>query len=125
MARYGHSIAEIFAGTPIDEYVKTKAMTTAFFTLSICEICKAFTLRSLKNSIFTMKKQNFVLWGALAFSLAATLAVIYIPPVAEVFDLMPLTFREIIIAFGLAVIVIPVIEIVKAIQRRVGKRKLA
>jgi len=97
------------------------ATTSAFFTLSICEIFQAFTMRSLKRNIFTLKKQNIVLWGALAFSLTLALLVIYVPFLADVFSLTPLGIKEILTSLGLAVSIIPIIEAVKAIQRKMRK----
>ena len=98
------------------------AMTSAFFTLSMCEIFQAFTMRSLKQNIFTLKTRNKVLWGALAASLVLTLSVIYIPFLAEIFSLKPLTISELAVSFGLAVLLIPVIEVVKAFQRTKEKK---
>ena len=94
------------------------AMTAAFFTLSMCEIFQAFTMRSLRQSIFTLKTHNKVLWGTLFASLLLTLSVIYIPFLAQIFSLKPLTMSELVVSFGLAVLLIPVIEIVKAVQRK-------
>jgi len=98
------------------------AMTSAFFTLSMCEVFQAFTMRSLKQSIFTLKTHNKVLWGALALSFALTLSVIYVPPLARVFSLKPLTLAELAVSLGLAASVIPLVEGVKALQRRIEKR---
>jgi Ca2+-transporting ATPase len=92
------------------------AMTAAFFTLCMCELFQAFALRSLTHSVFSLKTRNGVLWGALAFSLAAVLAVIYVPFLAGVFSLVPLTARELALALALAVLVLPVIEGVKWLQ---------
>ncbi|MCL2544350.1 MAG: cation-translocating P-type ATPase [Clostridia bacterium] len=100
------------------------AMTAAFFTLSMCEIGQAFTMRSIKQSIFTIKTQNKVLWGALALSLTLTLSVIYVPFLAGVFALKPLTLAELAVSLGLAVSVIPLIELVKALQRALGRRRM-
>ena len=93
------------------------AMTAAFFTLSMCEIFQAFTMRSLQESIFKLKTRNKMLWGTLAISLLLTLAVIYVPFLAEIFSLKPLTISELAVSFGLAAMVIPVIEIVKGVRR--------
>ena len=98
------------------------AMTAAFFTLSMCEIFQAFTMRSLKQSIFTLHTRNKALWGALAFSLVLTVAAIYIPPIANAFSLVPLGLREITLSLGLAISIIPIVEGVKAIQRAFTKR---
>ena len=70
-----------------------------------------------------MKKQNKVLWGAMAFSLAATLLVIYLPFLADIFSLKPLTVYELAVSVGFAVLVVPVIEVVKAVQRTREQRK--
>jgi Ca2+-transporting ATPase len=74
-------------------------------------------MRSIKRSIFTLKTHNKVLWGALALSLTLTLAVIYVPPLANVFSLVPLSAKELAVSLGLAISVIPIVEIVKAVQR--------
>ena len=98
-------------------------VTMAFLTLSMCEICHAFNMRSLKGSIFTMKTQNWWLWGAGILSLVLTTLVIEIPFLADAFKLAPLSLREYGIAFGLAVLIIPIVEIVKLIQRAISKNK--
>jgi Ca2+-transporting ATPase len=95
----------------------------AFLTLSLCEICHAFNMRSLHGSIFAMKKQNLWLWGAGLLSLILTTVVIEIPFLAKAFELAHLDLREYGIAFGLAVLIIPIVEIVKLFQRIAMKRK--
>lgn len=109
----------------VDSWDGTEAaMTAAFFTLSMCELFHAFTMRSLKYNVFTLKTHNKVLWGALAFSLIATLLVIYVPFLADIFSLQPLTFAELALSVGLAAVIIPFIEIVKAIQHRHDKKNV-
>jgi Ca2+-transporting ATPase len=100
-----------------------KAMTSAFLTLCLCETFQAFALRSLTHSVFTLRTQNWVLWGALAFSGIAPLLVIYVPFLAGVFSLVPLTARELILSLGLAVAVLPAIELVKLAARWYTKTK--
>ena len=99
------------------------AMTAAFFTLSICELFHAFALRSLKQSVFTMKKHNIALLSAISLSLALALSVIYLPPLPEIFSLAPLTMRELALSFGLSVLIVPFVEAVKAVQRGRGARR--
>ena len=94
----------------------------AFLTLSLCEICHAFNMRSLHGSIFTMKKQNLWLWGAAGLSLILTTVVIEIPFLAEAFELAQLDIREYGIAFGLAILIIPIVEIIKIIHRAIDKK---
>ena len=98
-------------------------VTMAFLTLAMCEICHAFNMRSLHGSIFKMKKQNWWLWGAGILSLVLTTLVIEIPFLANAFELAPLSLREYGIAFGLSVLIIPIVEIVKAFQRLFTKKR--
>lgn len=95
----------------------------AFLTLSMAEIFHAFNMRSLHGSIFTIKKQNWWLWGAGAISLALTTIVVEVPFLANAFELAKLDATEYGIALALAVTVIPLVEIVKVIARAVRKKK--
>ena len=113
-----HHAAAIAAGTYSAEMLGT---SMAFLTLSICEICHAFNMRSLHGSIFAMKGQNKWLWGAGALSLLLTTAVVEIDFLCNAFELAHLDLMEYGIAFGLAVLIIPIVEIVKLIQRKLTK----
>ena len=97
--------------------------TMAFLTLSMAEIFHAFNMRSLKSSIFTIKKQNVWLWGAAALSLLLTTLVIEVPFLANAFSLASLGFKEYGIAMALAFCVIPIVEVVKLVQRNLAKKK--
>jgi Ca2+-transporting ATPase len=99
------------------------AMTSAFFCLSICEIFQAFTMRALKQNIFTLKTHNIALWGALAFSLILAISAIYTPFLSTVFSLKPLSAKELMTSLLLAVSVIPIIEVVKTVQRAMDRRR--
>ena len=79
-------------------------------------------MRSLKGSIFTMKQQNWWLIGAGILSFLLTTAVIEIPAIANIFEIAPLGINEYLIALGLAVLTIPVVEIVKFFQRLHAKK---
>jgi Ca2+-transporting ATPase len=98
-------------------------ISMAFLTLAMCEICHAFNMRSLHGSIFKMKKQNWWLWGAAILSLILTTVVIEVPFLADAFELAHLDLMEYGIAFGLAISIIPIVEIIKLIQRIVSKHK--
>lgn len=97
-------------------------MTMAFLTLSMCEIFHSFNMRSLKGSIFKMTNQNKWLWGAGAVSLLLTTLVIEVPVLANAFSLAPIGLTEYAIALGLAILIIPIVEIVKLISRIAGKK---
>ena len=96
-------------------------MTMAFLTMSMCEIFHSFNLRSQRKSIFSLKGQNKVLWAAMIGSLVLTTLLLEVPFLAKAFGFMPIGLEEYGIAMGLAFLVIPVVEIVKFIQRKLGK----
>jgi Ca2+-transporting ATPase len=98
------------------------AMTAAFLTMSMCEIFHAFNMRAQRQSIFTLKNNNPVLIGAAALSLLLTLAVIYVPALAGIFSLEPLTARELVVSLGMSVAIVPLVEFVKLFERAWGKR---
>ena len=95
--------------------------TMAFLTMSMAEIFHSFNMRSQKGSVFTLKNQNWFLWGAMALSLLATTAVIYIPGLSAAFGFTQISFAEYAVALGLAVLVIPLVELVKLLQRKCKK----
>jgi P-type Ca2+ transporter type 2C len=101
----------------------THGMTMAFLTMSMCEIFHSFNMRSQRKSIFTLKSHNKVLWAAMAGSLVLTTAVLEIKPLADLFGFTPVGTVEYSIALGLAVLVIPIVELVKLVQRCIERRK--
>ena len=109
-------------GEALEAYGAKVGTSMAFLTLSLCEICHAFNMRSLHGSIFKMKNQNWWLWGAALLSLILTTVVIEVPFLAEAFELAQLDLPEYGIAFALAVCIIPIVEIVKIIHRAVDKK---
>ena len=96
-------------------------MTMAFLTMSMCEIFHSFNLRSQRKSIFTLKSNNKILWAAMLGSLLLTTAVIEVGPIANAFGFTPIGLTEYGISMVLAFLVIPIVEIVKLIQRKLGK----
>ena len=98
------------------------ATTMAFMTLSMAEVFHAFNMRSLKNSIFTIKNQNKMLWLAGCVSFVLSTLLVTIKPIANVFSLTPLSIVEYGIAIGVAFLVIPVVELVKLITRVITKK---
>jgi len=59
----------------------------------------------------------------MGLSLTLTLLVIYVPALASVFSLQPLTFRELAVSLGLSVSIIPLVELVKAVERAFGRKR--
>ena len=96
--------------------------TMAFLTLSMVEIFHSLNMRSRRGSIFSLKTHNTFLYGAMIVSLILTTLVIEVPFLAAAFDFTPISLMEYAIALGLAVLIIPIMEIVKAIQRAMGDK---
>jgi Ca2+-transporting ATPase len=100
-------------------------MTMAFLTMSMAEIFHSFNMRSQRGSIFKLGSQNKTLWLAGIGSLIATTLVCEVPFLANAFELAQLDLPEYGIAFGLAILIIPIVEIVKIIHRAVDKKNEA
>lgn len=98
--------------------ISQHGMTMAFLTMSMCEIFHSFNLRSQRKSVFSLKKQNRVLWFAMIGSLLLTTAVLEIPFLADAFGFTPIGWLEYSVALVLAIAVIPIVELVKFFQRK-------
>ena len=97
-------------------------MTMAFLTMSMCEIFHSFNMRSQRKSIFSLKGQNKVLWAAMIGSFVLTTLLLEVPFLANAFGFSPIGLTEYGIAIALAILVIPIVEIVKAFQRMAAKK---
>lgn len=106
----------------IPDGVSEHGMTMAFLTMSMCEIFHSFNLRSRRSSVFTLKKQNPILWLAMIGSLLLTTAILEISFLADAFGFTPVGWTEYGIALMLAVSIIPIVECVKFFQRKLSKR---
>ncbi len=104
-----------------------EGMTMAFLTMSMCEIFHSFNMRSQRGSVlgmaFSQRSHNWVLYGAMVASLALTTAVIEIPILAEMFDFTHLDITAYTVSIALAFSVIPIVEIIKLVQRAIEKSK--
>lgn len=100
-------------------------ITMAFLTMSMCEIFHSFNMRSRRKSIFSLSRQNIWLWGSGLAALVLTSVVIEVPALAKIFEFTPIDLKEYAIAMGLAILIIPIVEIVKAFQRAVENKRKA
>ena len=75
-------------------------------------------MRSQRNSIFTLGGQNKTLNLAALASLLLTTLVIEVPFLANAFGFTPINLSEYAVALGLAIIMLPLVELVKFFQRR-------
>ncbi len=97
--------------------VSPDGMTMAFLTMNMCEIFHSFNMRSVRGSVFRLKSHNKVLWIAMIGSLTMVTLVLEVPAVAALFGFTPVSWPEYGIALALAFCVIPIVELVKLIQR--------
>ncbi len=96
-------------------------MTMAFLTMSMAEIFHSFNMRSQRGSIFSLKSQNKTLWLAAAGSLLVTTLICEVPFLANAFGFTGVSLVEYLVAIGLGLLVIPIVELVKLIQRKLAK----
>ncbi|MFV0255649.1 MAG: cation-translocating P-type ATPase [Erysipelotrichaceae bacterium] len=97
------------------------AITMAFITMSLIQIFHSFNMRSQKDSLFSIKHQNKMLWYSAIFTIFSTLAVVFVPFLRDAFSLAPITSLELGIALGLAFMMIPLVEISKFIKSKIMK----
>ena len=101
--------------------ISDDGMTMAFLTMNMCEILHSFNMRSQRRSIFTLHGHNKLLWVAMLAALALTTTVLEVPAIAAAFGFTPVGWNEYAVALGLAILVVPIVELVKLFQRRAGK----
>jgi len=99
-------------------------MTMAFFTMAMCEIFHSFNMRSQRMSAVGMTfkgSHNVALYGAMVGSFLLTTAVVEIDVLSNLFSFAHLGLQEYLISLGLAFLIIPIVETVKFVQRKVAK----
>ena len=98
-----------------------EGMTMAFLTMSMCEIFHSFNMRSATESIFTLLRQgnhNWILVGTMVTSLVLTTCLIEVPFLADACGFTPISYVEYGISLLLAISIIPLVELIKYIQRK-------
>ncbi|HBL40872.1 MAG TPA: ATPase [Ruminococcaceae bacterium] len=121
------TLAAYFIGAKLLGKTEGDGMTMAFLTMSMCEIFHSFNMRSQRQSVLRMgikeKSHNKFLYLAMLASLLLTTAIIEVPLFANAFDFTEIGFVEYAVALGLAFAIIPIVEIVKLIQRNTTMKK--
>lgn len=121
----------IHSGAPLSSFEwfnihdSADGMTMAFFTMAMSEIFHSFNMRSQRDSAVGMVfkgHHNVALYGAMIGSWILTTVVVQVEAIANIFEFKPLSIEEYLIALGLAVSIIPIVEVVKVIQRAVSKK---
>ena len=90
------------------------AQTIAFVVLSGTQLIHALNMRSNTKSIFKIGIfSNMYLIGAILLGFALQLTVIYIPPIAKMFNVIPLTLQDWSVVLGLSIIPLIINELRK------------
>ena len=95
-------------------------MTMAFLVMSLSEVFHACNMRSQRGSIFTLHTENRYLIGSVLLAVALTFAMVEFPPAASAFSLVDLPVPQYLAALGISALIVPVVELIKAVQRRAG-----
>ncbi|MGX8728102.1 MAG: cation-translocating P-type ATPase, partial [Lachnospiraceae bacterium] len=96
-------------------------MTMAFLTMSFAEILHSFNMRSRIRSIFQVRNVNKTLLLSAVVGVILTTLVAEVPFLANAFGFVSVGLKEYFTALALALIVVVVVEIVKAIRRAIAK----
>jgi Ca2+-transporting ATPase len=94
------------------------AETMAFATLSLCELFRAYTVRSERLSVFKLGVfTNRYMQAAVGLSVSLLLLVVFVPFLNPIFNTHPMNLSEWGVVIGLAVIPAVAEEITKAFLR--------
>jgi len=108
------------------EQVLIEAQTMVFITLVLAEMVNAFNCRSDYLSLFKVGvAKNRFLIVSVVISLGMMVAVIEWDPLANLFHTTPLRWQDWLLAVGLALSLLPVVELTKWVIRRRGRRRVA
>jgi Ca2+-transporting ATPase len=95
------------------------AETMAFITLSLCELFRAYTVRSERASLFSIGIfSNRYMQYAVGLSITLLLLVCIVPPLQEIFNTHFMSGREWAVVLGLSIIPATAEEITKWSLRR-------
>lgn len=99
----------------------TVASTMGFLTLNLIQLVHIFNVRT-NHSVFKSNPfKNKTLMISLVVEIGAILAIAFIPALANIFHLQSLSLTQWLICLGCSFLVIPIVEIVKLIQKAVCK----
>ena len=100
------------------------ASTMAFGTLCTARLVHGFNCKSDYPVIFSKRFwNNIYLIGAFLLGLVLITCVMTIPALDEVFKVQTLTFTQLLIVYGLALVNIPIIQLMKKIKLMFRKNK--
>ena len=106
------------------EMVLTEAQTMVFITLVLAELVNAFNCRSDYLSLFKVGVfGNRFLILAVVASLVMMVMVIEWDPLSRLFHTTPLRWQDWVLAAGLSLTLVPVVELTKWVVRRRGRSR--
>jgi P-type Ca2+ transporter type 2C len=98
--------------------------TMVFTTLVVAQLLQALATRSESRSLLTVGLfTNPYLLATIVGTLAVQVVVLYVPPLSTVLRVAPLAPADLLLSFALGAVVLPLIEIEKAVKRRRRRRR--
>jgi Ca2+-transporting ATPase len=97
---------------------QAEAMTMTFVSLVLIQFFKAYNFRSDRHSVFQNPFANKWLNRAIIWEIGLLLLIIYLPALHEPFNTFSLPLMDWSIILGLSLTVVPVLELVKWMERR-------
>ena len=101
----------------------TIAITMAFITLSVIQLLHAYNCRSQTHSLFAsnpFKNKSMNLAALVGILLTS---IVFIPALSGIFGVASLSIYQLLIAVGMAIAIIPIVEIQKMITSKILKHK--
>lgn len=102
-------------------HTQEAAITMAFLSLGLIQLFHSFNARSNDGSLFKIGLfTNKYVLGAFAISAVLLLSVVALPFMNTMFRVVPLNASQWIVTIGTSFSIIPIVEIVKLIKRRIA-----
>ncbi|MBI2038124.1 MAG: cation-translocating P-type ATPase [Candidatus Magasanikbacteria bacterium] len=101
-----------------------EVMTMVFASLVLIQFLNTYSFRSISHSIFYRPFANSWLNRAVFFELLLLIPIIYLPVFQVAFNTAALSLVDWLVVIGAAITIMPVLEVVKLIQRRIGNGSL-
>jgi len=115
----GVSLATEYAGNQLGWEGEYVWRTMVFTVLSLSQMGNALSVRSDRESLFTLGLlSNPSLLGAVLLTTALQLAVVYVPFLQRIFCTVPLHWEQLLVSLALSAIVFVAAEVVKLVGRR-------
>lgn len=97
--------------------------TMAFLVLSASQLFHVLNVRTKKSIFVSPLHKNKYMVGALCISFLLIVLIAFVPPIAKIFKIVMLPAKAYLLALGLSVVPIVVIEIEKLIRLLLRKKK--